>query len=165
MSASKKNRRKELSRPKPANPATPNNDSEEVVAELIKADPSLKTIGNKNLQKIAVAVQHTEFYSGQLPRPDHLEQFNNLIEDGAERIMKMTEGQSLHRIRTEKTVVGWTLFQGIAGQLFAFILAILFGVGGFYLTMHGHSVVGGTMIAAPVMGMIVAFLKYSNHHK
>lgn len=159
MSTSKNNRKKNL----PAKTPAEDNNGEitVVVDDLIKTDPSLKNIGPQNIKKIVVAMRHSEHFSGPLPHPEHLALYADLIDNGAERIMKQSEEQTEHRIVSERKIVNWTLAQGVFGQIFAFILAILFGIGGLYLTMHKHAAVGGLMIAAPVMTMIGAFLKYS----
>jgi uncharacterized membrane protein len=153
MSTSKNHHKKDLARQKKTD--LEENGSAEAVTELLKADPSLKTLGKSNLRKVAVAMEH---YSGQLPHPKHLREFNELIPNGAERIMALTEQQTAHRISNEKNIVKRTLNQSSAGQWMAFILAILAGAAGFYLTMQDHPIVGGAMIAAPVMGMIKHFL-------
>ncbi|MCD4823919.1 MAG: DUF2335 domain-containing protein [Phycisphaerae bacterium] len=41
-------------------------------------------------------------FAGPLPPPVILDQYNNIIPDGAERIMVMAENQSLHRRQLEK---------------------------------------------------------------
>src|SRR5206468_1881503 len=43
---------------------------------------------------------------GPLPDPGELAAYNQIIPNGADRIMKMAEEQSAHRIGLEKTVVG-----------------------------------------------------------
>ncbi len=51
-----------------------------------------------------VIAQSIEYSSGPLPHPSILESYNNIIPDGAERIMAMAERQLNHRIETESFV-------------------------------------------------------------
>ena len=165
MSTSKNNRRKELAAQNKAKEQPDGEEVQIVIDDLVKVDPSLRNIGARNLQKIAIAVQRTEHFSGPLPRPDHLEQYAVLIENGAERIMKQSEDQTDHRIRSERNIVNWTLFQSIIGQLIAAALAVAAMYLGYKMVMDGHDWAGGVMLGVPVMTMVVAFLKYSNHHR
>jgi uncharacterized membrane protein len=41
-------------------------------------------------------------FSGPIPPPDLLERYNQIIPEGADRILKMAEKQSAHRQKIEK---------------------------------------------------------------
>ena len=160
MSVSKNNRRKELSRQNPTGSLGRDDDSAEVVKALLDADPGLKSLGDQKLQQVGVAIMRSEKFSGPLPHPEHLEQYKNLISNGAERIMVLVEKQTEHRIKTEASIVRGTLSQNMAAQIFAFLLAILSMFGGFYLAITDRVFMGSVMLGVPVMTMIAGFLKY-----
>jgi uncharacterized membrane protein len=44
-------------------------------------------------------------FSGPLPPPSILGKYNDILPNGAERIMKMAENQSTHRIELEKLAI------------------------------------------------------------
>jgi uncharacterized membrane protein len=44
-------------------------------------------------------------HAGPLPNPETLAQYNDIIPDGADRIMKMAEGQASHRQKLEEYVI------------------------------------------------------------
>lgn len=48
-------------------------------------------------------VTQTQQWTGPLPPPAALEQFNGIIPNGAERIMRMVEEEQAHRIAHENT--------------------------------------------------------------
>lgn len=61
---------------------------------------------------------------GPLPSPEALERFNHVIPGGAERILRMTEGQAKHRRKLENR---WSLtesFLRVGGLLFAGLIAL-----------------------------------------
>lgn len=88
-----------------ARPASPHSPSEEPhVAELRQ-------------------VKYSQ-WTGPLPSPDALERFNQVVEGGAERIVRMAEQEGKHRRRLENR---WSLtesFLRIGGLLFAGIIAL-----------------------------------------
>jgi len=97
-------------------------------------------------------------HQGPLPDPETLAKYGEIIPEGADRIMRMAEGQSQHRIELEKTIVGSQ--QGIArrGQVFALIIGI-FGIGvAAYLAMNGHDAVAGIIGGTTVVSLAVAFI-------
>src|SRR3989338_3375865 len=59
---------------------------------------------NKNSEARGMLVQHQEF-SGPLPPPEVLRQFDQVVPGAAERIIKMAEQQFAHRTELEKKVI------------------------------------------------------------
>ncbi len=96
--------------------------------------------------------------SGPLPDPAELEGCNRVIPNGAERIIKMAELQTSHRMEIEKHVVFSQQSQAVRGQYFG-LLAVLISVGcATYAAISGMqtfaSVLGGTTVTS----LAVAFL-------
>ena len=54
-----------------------------------------KQTQTENLEQIVIAQQ----FSGPIPPPDALAQYNNIVPGAAERILKMAENQAAARIR------------------------------------------------------------------
>jgi uncharacterized membrane protein len=73
----------------------------------------------------SLTIKAASSFSGPLPPPSVLREYNNVLEHGAERIMKMAEKQSSHRIELEKHAIKEELKQSRNGQIFGFILAII----------------------------------------
>ncbi|HQH25465.1 MAG TPA: DUF2335 domain-containing protein [Bacteroidales bacterium] len=67
------------------------------VTEELK--PILEKLSREEQRKIkSIIISSYQAYSGPVPAPEALEKYNQVIPDGADRIMKMAENQSNHRI-------------------------------------------------------------------
>jgi uncharacterized membrane protein len=55
-------------------------------------------------------------HSGYLPDPLSLSAYDELIPNGADRIMKMAEKQQEHRMKIESTAIGRQPFQRFMGS-------------------------------------------------
>jgi uncharacterized membrane protein len=106
-----------------------------VSAQAGHADPSATP------NEAVVRALHLEF-SGPLPHPQLLSQYNELIPNGAERIVALTEREARHRQSLEAR-----------GQLFAFVLAMVSLVGGIGLIAIGASVEVLVPLLAAIAGL------------
>jgi uncharacterized membrane protein len=97
-------------------------------------------------------------FSGPLPLPSLLAQYNDIIPNGAERIMAMAERQSAHRERLEARVVDGNVANQTRGSYFAFVIALVALVGGFFLIHEGRSSEGLAAIITSVSGLVGVFV-------
>jgi uncharacterized membrane protein len=104
-----------------------------------------------------VVVRQEAYFSGPIPPPSVLAQYNDVLPNGADRIMTMAERQSQHREALEKRVVDGNVASQTRGSYFAFILLLITIVGGLYLLHEGKSVVGLSAIVASVGGAVGVF--------
>lgn len=109
-------------------------------------------------------VQAVHFSSGPLPHPSLLAKYNDIIPNGAERIMAMAERQSAHREILESRVVNGNVANQTRGSYFAFIISLVCIVGGFVLIYEGKSAVGLSAIITSVTGLVGVFF-YSKHEQ
>lgn len=72
-------------------------------------------------------------FQGPLPPPEMLERYNQIVPNGADRIVALAESQLRHRQRLESTVVDGNVTSQKRGQLFAFILGLVAIIGGIVL--------------------------------
>lgn len=97
-------------------------------------------------------------FAGPIPPPDLLRAYNEIVPEGANRILAMAEAQSAHRIDLEATVIkgdnrraNWGLGAGFTiGSL---ILAL-----SFVLVLYGHDTAGtilGTTDLTALVGVFV----------
>lgn len=98
-----------------------------------------------------VTISKSEAYSGPLPHPDTLRQFNDILPGAAERIFNQFEKQTNHRINIETLVIKSDIRKSYLGLILAFFLCLL-GMGGWiYLASIGKSIegaaIGGTYLA------------------
>ena len=99
-------------------------------------------------------------FAGPLPPPSLLAKYNDIIPNGAERIMAMAERQSEHREKLESRVVNGNVASQTRGSWFAFILCLVAVCGGLYLIATGKSVSGLVTIIGS-LGTIGGVFVYS----
>jgi uncharacterized membrane protein len=100
----------------------------------------------------------TEFsFSGPLPPPQLLAMYNDVVANGAERILGMAERQSAHRESMEAQVVKANLALQRQGSWFAFILAFLTIGGGIFLIYLGKDGYGLAAIIAALTSLAGVF--------
>lgn len=122
----------------------------------------LQSKQNPNVIKQSAAIS----FSGPLPHPDMLAQYNNILPNAAERIMIMAENQANHRISEEqavtdmqRSIVASQIKYSGRGQFFAFVLAILFLLFSVFLIYTGSPISGtilGTTDLAALVGLFIS---------
>ena len=90
---------------------------------------------------ISTVTQSVSF-SGPLPPPALLARYNDVIQNGAERIMAMAERQSAHRESLEAKVVEGNVASQARGSHYAFLICLITIVGGFVLIGMGKDIYG-----------------------
>ncbi|MCQ2167650.1 MAG: DUF2335 domain-containing protein [Bacteroidales bacterium] len=74
----------------------------------------------------AMVVMQEESFSGPIPPPAILRQYEDLQSGAADRILRMAEKQSEHRMELEKKAIGGQVEQSRRGQTFGLIIVVLF---------------------------------------
>jgi uncharacterized membrane protein len=99
-------------------------------------------------------------WSGPLPPPGALQQFNEIIPDGAERIMRMVETEQAHRIAHETKLLDAMTRDTKRGHWLGGTISIL-AVGGAVVSvaLHAHPTVSIALVSVPVLGMVRAMLE------
>lgn len=87
----------------------------------------------------SISLQAAAYFSGPIPPPDTLARYNDIIPNGAERILAMAENQSAHREKLEDKVVSGNISSQKLGSTYAFIISMVAIVGGIWL-IHGGEV-------------------------
>jgi uncharacterized membrane protein len=115
---------------------------------------------------LAEMTQMTQMYTGPLPHPSILKQYDQVMPGLAERIVKMAENQSGHRMVLERASVEsdfaarqkqfrLTLF----GQVASFVISMTGILAGVYVAIHGKEWVGGIVGAGGIGGLVVGILQ------
>jgi uncharacterized membrane protein len=136
---------------------------QEIEQELVSANPEMVKVLNglgKNKREVLLksASIVMKQHSGPLPDPETLSDYNNLIENGAERIMRMAEKQQDHTNSMEKLGIRRFSFQYLLGQLFAFCLASATIWFGYDLTTRGYENAGIAIFSTTVIAILSKFL-------
>ena len=102
-----------------------------------------------------IGVQH---FSGPLPPPSMLKEYENVLPGSAERLFLMTEKQANHRMSIEKTLVKGDIARSFAGLGAGFIIA-MFGLGSsLYLGLQGKTWASGIMGVGTLGGLVSVFV-------
>jgi uncharacterized membrane protein len=103
---------------------------------------------------IFIATKSSYVFSGPIPPPEILKGYNEVVKDGAERIIVMAEKQSDHRMQLENHAVR----ESGRGQIFAFILALV-GMGITLISLKwGFEVVAGIFGSTTIVGLVSVFV-------
>lgn len=124
----------------------PESDPNFLLQKLEETDipDEVKTKLREGITGIIMRAQITrESFSmqGMLP-PQKLKEFDDALENGAERIFEEIIGQTHHRQYLEKTTVDSNNKQSERGQIFAFILFLLVMIGSFAMILLDKDVAG-----------------------
>jgi uncharacterized membrane protein len=103
-------------------------------------------------------IEKSIIFSGPLPPAAILKEYNEIIPNGAERIMKMAEKQSDHRIDIEKHAIKEQFKQSGIGQKFGFIISILGLVLASLLAYFGHDIIAGIFGTTTILGLVTVFV-------
>jgi uncharacterized membrane protein len=80
---------------------------------------SSKGVAAKNANE---SVVFTESYEGPIPHPSIIKGYEDVLPGAADRILKMAEGQSLHRRKLESRVVLFDVAQSYSGLILMFLI-------------------------------------------
>lgn len=72
-----------------------------------------------------VRVTEATTFSGPIPPPELLKQYDEIIPNGANRIITMAENQSAHRIELEKIVIRGDSRRANAGLVCGFVFGLI----------------------------------------
>lgn len=104
-------------------------------------------------------------FSGPLPPPSLLQQYNTVIPNAAERILRMAEQEGEHRHYIEKRLVDAQASQLKLGSIFAFVLGMTTVVGGLVLLYLGKDVGGLGSLIAGLAAIVAAFIAGARRSK
>lgn len=135
----------------------------EEIQEIIN-DPE---IPDDKKEKFISAITVFKSFSGPLPSPEVLEGYNNVVRDGAERIVSMAEKQSNHRMQLEDYAIKKQLEQGKTGQNYGFILVLIALGISLLLGLKGHETVATVIASTTIVAITTAFVlgKREQHKK
>lgn len=99
-----------------------------------------------------------EYYSGPLPTPQQLEEYNRILPGLADRIVTEWQTEGSHRRSLEKNGLRGQLLAQSRGQVFALILSLIIIGGGLALLFTDRETVGLVAILAPMATLAGVFV-------
>lgn len=109
-------------------------------------------------QDAAVVQVGAAAFSGPLPPPFILRQYDEIVPGAADRILAMAESQHEHRHALEKRVIFGNVDAQARGQWMGFVLGLVGIIGGFFLIGLGHSGWGVAAIVGSLVSLITVFV-------
>lgn len=132
--------------------------AEDVLGELKKLDP-------EDQKMIINELVISEHFTGPLPPPQYLHQYEQTLPGAAERIFAIAEKQQEHRQAMEKTGLKSVTRQTTRAQWMAFILTILFSVIATWMVVTGFQTIGIIIFGTTIAAVITAFIAGSRIKK
>lgn len=112
----------------------------ESAAQPGPSDPEITKITAEVTRQVITRV--SKFFSGPLPPPEVLIEYNSAFPGAAERIVAMAESQIRHRQSLEARVVNSNCRNELTGQIIGAVLSGIAIVGGIYLAAHDKPLSG-----------------------
>lgn len=151
-------------------PVIPNEKEQELPAGKKQTiDPAIEAVlkaipDDKKEEAIkAMAVIQQEIFSGPIPHPRLLAEYEKLMPGSMDRFMKMAEQQQAHRMKLEDAAVNSQLKSNNRGQVFGFILATLVVLGGIGMALMGLPWFGVPLTVGMMAVLVVLFTKGKIH--
>ena len=126
-------------------------------------DERVKEMTIKSITNSLISQEY--FFSGPVPPPEMLAQYEKILQGSADRIFTMTEKRINHSIEMEKGVfmlekenVPKQIQQGARGQIFSFILCAGLIVLAAFCVYKGENWVAGTIVAFTIASVAALFI-------
>lgn len=116
---------------------------------------------DRNIIRGAFVSMEQRTFRGPLPSPEDFNAYGNVVKDAPQRILKMAEEQSKHRMSMEKKLLNRSTAESVIGQIIGFLIAILFLGAALWLGINDHDVLAGTIVAA-ISSLIIVFVLKRN---
>ena len=114
----------------------------------------------QQVQQQSRQVEVREAWAGPLPPPAALERFNQIIPNGADRIVTMAEKEQAHRLEYEKTGLEATVCESRRGQVLGAIISVVAVCGAIFTAYIGaHWAVSVALVGVPVLGIVRAIVR------
>lgn len=106
----------------------------------------------------------TTSYSGPVPPPALLKEYNEIVSGGAERILSMAERQSAHRIDLESTVIKGESRRSWFGLWLGFVVSIAIIGAGLWVALSASPPAGAAIITGTIVSLSGVFV-YGQHSR
>ncbi len=122
-----------------------------VIAERIQQEPK------KEFKKVVQTVSEQSF-SGPLPPPSMLDQYDSVQDGFADRIVSMAESEQSHRQSLENKSVEAAIKTESRGQNYALAISLLIIAGSLYLIDSGKEISGSLLAGGTLTGLAYIFI-------
>jgi len=113
----------------------------------------------KKVATVVLSIVHQESFSGPLPHPKHLAEYNQILPGAADRIIAMAEKEQAHRHSWEVKSLRYDFSYSLLGIILGFVIALALLILAYVSSQAGHQNVALTFLAASTVGMVASFIK------
>jgi uncharacterized membrane protein len=131
------------------------------VNQLERQLHEIETNPKKRRQILQVVGQFTatiKSHISPIPSPEAFKQYEEIHPGTAERLLKMAETQSGHRMALEKKVISGQLWDSRIGQIFGFIISLAFLYASYQLGMNGHDGLAAGLGGTTLVSLVAVFI-------
>lgn len=125
----------------------------------------LPTTREEYKKQIAKVVVRHQAFSGPIPPPSFLKEYEEILPNAADRILTMAEKQGEHRRFMEKTWLKLSNREVHFGQILGFLIGVIAIVAGAYTAINGAGISGGLLGTSGVVGLVTVFVVGSKQNK
>lgn len=118
-------------------------------------------LGDKSKEElisITRSMIRKEHFSGPLPHPKIIKEYDAILPGAAERIFKLAESESDHRRNLEDKIVTSGIQDSKLGVVFAFIIGLVGIGGGIYVITLGYEWSGTILSGASLASIVGSFI-------
>ncbi len=123
----------------------------DVIVEKIQHEPSEK------VRKVVQTVSQQAF-SGPIPPPSLLNEYDSVQDGLADRIVTMAESQQKHRHSLESKSVEAAIKVEARGQNYALVVSLFIIIGALYLIDSGREISGSILAGGTLTGLAYIFI-------
>ena len=110
-------------------------------------------------------VVHQQTWTGPLPSPEQLKQFDTVLPGSAERILRMAEQEGEHSRTLQTTALTETTSAQRRGQYFAALTVVCGVSSSVLLALMGHDAVAAILAGTTLTTIVLAFLQSRDAEK
>jgi uncharacterized membrane protein len=132
------------------------NQNSEIAEELAAVTEGLSK--EKTQQIIQFVTHKVSHFSGPLPPPEIIKEYDKIVKNGAERIFQMAEKEQSHAIHLENYITKKRLAQIDRGSFFSFTLGLAGIISSAYLATLGHDWLAGIIATTTIGSLACAFI-------
>lgn len=103
-------------------------------------------------------ITQTFSYSGPIPPPQALQQYEHIFPGAAERILKMAENQAAHRQALENKLVDSNIGNSRRGQYFGLIIGMTGLIATVIFALLGHTILAGAIGTIDLVSLVAIFV-------
>ena len=133
-------------------------DSEVIIQEI-------DSLSEEERNKVLSSVTQEYTYSGILPHPMLLKQFDEVLPGTAERIITMTEKEGEHRRIIEKQIVDSEFKIQNQGIKLGFLIALVGILGSIFLAFYDKTIASTILGGSTLVSLVSVFIKGINTKK